>query len=109
LFRMRADSAEMHHSCWHIGEYSTHLFLVIVLLLTHLSLSPHREEFQIINSSESGQMDTVVRETVGWLSFWKSTEIELHCAWHKSHLPWDSCRLPAFQTAAWSLRGKELK
>lgn len=56
------DSAKTHHSCWHIGEYSTHLFLVIVLLLTHLSLRTFREERQIINSSESGQMDVAASE-----------------------------------------------
>lgn len=38
-------STEMSRSCWHISEYSTHLFLVIVLLMTHLSSWPHSEKF----------------------------------------------------------------
>lgn len=63
LSRIRMDCAEVHHSCWHIGEYSTHLFLVIVLLLTHLSLCPCGEELQITkllwvwSDGHSGQRD----------------------------------------------------
>lgn len=51
-FFFPGEDAHCWHAprCWHISEYSMHLFLVIVLLMTHLSPCPHSEAFQIIKT-----------------------------------------------------------